>query len=151
MLRALQVSANNRRRLMSEQPAGRTAFFNEISDARRDSEEQLINESPVYANMVTEMSRIYGEQGRPNGLNQTHRILLALAMAVHSGSYSAIEWCMTRALNHGANHDQIRDAMDVALLNGGTFTVANFRFANEALGLRNEFRARSKPLTQAHT
>jgi alkylhydroperoxidase/carboxymuconolactone decarboxylase family protein YurZ len=97
----------------------------------------------VYADMVESMTRVYGEQGRPNGLDQTQRILIAFAMAMHSGSESAIEWCSTRAINHGASEGQIRDAMDVALLNGGTFAVANFRFAQRALGVRQQFRRRS--------
>jgi alkylhydroperoxidase/carboxymuconolactone decarboxylase family protein YurZ len=113
--------------------------INAINDERRELEDELTKNSPVYADQVKNMSRVYGERGRPDGLDQTQRILIALAMAVHSGTESAIEWTITRALNHGANEAQIRDAMDVALLNGGTFAVSNFRFAQQALQVRNEF------------
>jgi alkylhydroperoxidase/carboxymuconolactone decarboxylase family protein YurZ len=111
-------------------------IVNAINDSRRALESELIDQSPVYAEFVKQMGRVYGERGRPDGLDQTQRVLMALAMAVHSGSQSAIEWTVTRAINHGASEAQIRDTMDVALLNGGTFTVSNFRFAHEALGVR---------------
>jgi alkylhydroperoxidase/carboxymuconolactone decarboxylase family protein YurZ len=111
-------------------------LVNAINDDRRDLEGELVEQSPVYADFVKQMGRVYGQGGRPGGLDQTQRILMALAMAVHSGSQSSIEWTMTRALNHGASEAQIRDAMDVALLNGGTFAVANFRFAHEAFATR---------------
>jgi alkylhydroperoxidase/carboxymuconolactone decarboxylase family protein YurZ len=126
---------------MAGQP-GRSSvgLINDINDRRREMEDDLTRLSPIYADLVKNMSRVYGERGRPNGLDQTQRVLVALAMAVHSGSPSAVEWTVTRAVNHGANEDQIRDAMDVALLNGGTFAVANFRFAEEALRTRLEDR-----------
>jgi alkylhydroperoxidase/carboxymuconolactone decarboxylase family protein YurZ len=111
-------------------------LVNAVNDNRRALEDELIEQSPVYADFVKQMGRVYGERGRPDGLDQTQRVLIALAMAVHSGSQSSIEWTMTRAINHGASEAQIRDAMDVALLNGGTFTVANFRFAHEAFRVR---------------
>ncbi len=119
--------------------AATTETINTINDQRRELEDELTKNSPVYADLVRNMSRTYGERGRPDGLDQTQRILIALAMAVHSGTESSIEWTVTRALNHGANEAQIRDALDVALLNGGTFAVANFRFALQTLQVRREF------------
>lgn len=113
-----------------------TEVIDQIPDERRDLEQELTKTSPVYADQARQMARVYGERGRPDGLDQIQRILIALAMAVQSGNKSAIEWTVTRALNHGATEAQIRDAMDVALLNGGTFAVANFRFAHQALRLR---------------
>ena len=113
-----------------------TQAVESIPDERRDLEQELIEASPVYAENVKQMARVYGRSGRPDGLDQTQRILLALGMAVYGGTESSIEWTITRALNHGATEAQIRDAMDVALLNGGTFAVANFRFAHQALKLR---------------
>lgn len=109
---------------------------NAVNDIRREFEAELIDRSPVYAELVKHMSRVYGERQKSDGLDQTQRVLIAVAMAVHSGSKSAVEWTVTRAVNHGASEAQIRDAMDVALLNGGTFAVSNFRFGHEALQVR---------------
>ena len=107
-----------------------------IADHRRAAEDDLLAKSPIYARMVEQMSETYGERKQSDGLDQTTRILLALGMAVHSGSNSSVEWTITRALNHGASEEQIRDTIDVALLNGGTFAVANARFAFTAMETR---------------
>jgi alkylhydroperoxidase/carboxymuconolactone decarboxylase family protein YurZ len=106
------------------------------NDVRRGMEDELRKHSDVYAEMVDRMGAIYGKGEKPDGLGQTERILIALGMAVGSGSPSAVEWTITRALNHGASEQKIRDAIDVALTNHGTFSVANARFAYEALGVR---------------
>jgi alkylhydroperoxidase/carboxymuconolactone decarboxylase family protein YurZ len=108
-------------------------LINEIREDRRDIESEMRNISPVYAEQVKLMARVYGEKENEGGLSQIHRILIALGMAVHSGRESSIDWTITRAFNHGATEQMIRETIDVALLNGGTFTVANARFAFRAL------------------
>ena len=107
-----------------------------ISDHRRALEEDLIAKSPIYGRMVEQISETYGEGQQDGGLDQTTRILLALGMAVHSGSKSSVEWTVTRAINHGASPQQIQDTIDIALLNGGTFAVAAARFAHQAAETR---------------
>ncbi len=107
-----------------------------ISDIRRQTEGALVKNSSVYAAQVKSMSEIYGKGTKKYALDQTQRILIALGMAIYGGSESAVEWTVTRALNHGANEQMIRETIDIALLNGGTFTVSNARFAYNALGLR---------------
>src|SRR5215208_6142125 len=109
---------------------------NLINDTRRAMEDQLRKRSEVYDEMVERMRKVYGDEKKDDGLDQTNRILIALAMAVGSGTQSAVEWTMTRALNHGASEQMILDAIDVALTNRGTFAVANARFAYEALNVR---------------
>jgi alkylhydroperoxidase/carboxymuconolactone decarboxylase family protein YurZ len=109
---------------------------NDIAQERRRTEQEFRKTSSVYETLVEQMGEVYGEEQRKDGLNQTQRILIALGMAVHSGSESSIDWTITRALNHGATAQMIRDAIDVALLNGGTFAVANARFALETLKYR---------------
>ena len=115
----------------------------QIADDRRDMEETLVKNSAVYAALVDQMGRVYGARSQKDGLDQTQRILIALAMAVQSGTESAVEWTITRALNHGATEQMVRDAIDVALLNGGTFTISNARFAYSSLALRQVARSRS--------
>jgi alkylhydroperoxidase/carboxymuconolactone decarboxylase family protein YurZ len=109
---------------------------NRINDTRRALEDELRSKSSVYSEMVERMSQVYGEERKDDGLDQTDRILIGVAMAVGSGSESAVEWTVTRAVNHGASEQQIRDAVDVALTNRGTFAVSNARFAYEALAAR---------------
>ena len=109
---------------------------NLINDTRRALEDELRSRSPVYSEMVERMAQVYGEERKDDGLDQRERILIGVAMAVGSGSESAVEWTVTRALNHGASEQQIRDAIDVALTNRGTFAVANARFAYEAVAAR---------------
>jgi alkylhydroperoxidase/carboxymuconolactone decarboxylase family protein YurZ len=118
---------------------------NLINESRRESEDELVSQSSVYAEMVDRMAAVYGEETKPDGLDQGHRILIAVAMAVGSGSESAVEWTVTRAVNHGASEQQIRDAVDIALTNRGTFAVANARFAYEALRARLKAPRRSPP------
>jgi alkylhydroperoxidase/carboxymuconolactone decarboxylase family protein YurZ len=108
--------------------------FDAVADARRDAEDKMRSASVVYDHQVELMNRIYGSSG--NGLGQTQRLVLAFAMAVHSGSESTIEWTTTRALNHGATEEMLHDAIDIALLNGGTFAVANARVAFAAIAYR---------------
>ena len=108
----------------------------QLADDRRDFESILLKRSTIYPVLVDQMKRVYGEDHKDGGLSQTHKILIAVAMAVHSGSTSSLEWTITRAVNHGATDEMIRDAVDVALLNGGTFAVSNARFAVAALDLR---------------
>jgi alkylhydroperoxidase/carboxymuconolactone decarboxylase family protein YurZ len=104
-----------------------------IRGARREYEIDLRNASPVYAQQVELMRRVYGANQEENGLNQVQRILIALGMAINSGHPSSVEWCITRALNHRATKQMILDAVDVALLNGGTFAVHNARLVIEVL------------------
>jgi alkylhydroperoxidase/carboxymuconolactone decarboxylase family protein YurZ len=106
-----------------------------IADARRDMEQELRGGSRIYTRMVQEMAEIYGE-GELGGLDQQQRILIALGMAVHGGAKSAVEWTITRALNHGVSEEAIRGTIDIALLNGGTFAVSNARFGYETLLVR---------------
>jgi alkylhydroperoxidase/carboxymuconolactone decarboxylase family protein YurZ len=107
-----------------------------IAEERRGMEKLLLDHSSVYKVLVEQMGRVYGEEHKKDGLSQVHKMLIAVAMAVQSGSESAVEWTITRAVNHGASDQMIRDAVDVALLNGGTFTVSNARFAYGATALR---------------
>jgi alkylhydroperoxidase/carboxymuconolactone decarboxylase family protein YurZ len=109
---------------------------NEIAANRRENEFQLRKASPVYAGMMERTSQVFGEKGRDGGLDQLTRILIALGTAVQAGSESSIDWTITRAVNHGANEAMILDAIDVALLNGGNFAVANARFAFDVLRYR---------------
>lgn len=115
----------------------------QIAGDRRDMEETLVRSSAVYATLVEQMGKVYGGRSNKDGLDQTQRILIALAMAVQNGSESAVEWTITRALNHGAKEQMIKDAIDIALLNGGTFTISNARFAYSSLALRQLSRAGS--------
>jgi alkylhydroperoxidase/carboxymuconolactone decarboxylase family protein YurZ len=112
------------------------AIAEQLAEDRRELESILLKRSSVYPVLVDQMKRVYGEDRKDGGLSQTHKILIAVAMAVQSGSKSALEWTITRAVNHGATDEMIRDAVDVALLNGGTFAVSNARFAVAALDVR---------------
>ncbi|MCB1056661.1 MAG: carboxymuconolactone decarboxylase family protein [Acidobacteria bacterium] len=121
---------------MSDSKDSIESRIDEIAAFRRESEYDLRDVSPVYASQMESTTSVFGEQGRKGGLAQVHRILIALGTAVQAGSESTIDWTITRALNHGANEAMILDAIDVALLNGGNFTVANARFAYRALKYR---------------
>jgi alkylhydroperoxidase/carboxymuconolactone decarboxylase family protein YurZ len=102
---------------------------------RRSMEDVLLKHSTLYPVLVEQMKRVYSDS--PNGgLKQAYKMLIAVAMAVHSGSESAVEWTITRAVNHGASDEMIRDAVDVALLNGGTFAVSQARLAIATTALR---------------
>jgi alkylhydroperoxidase/carboxymuconolactone decarboxylase family protein YurZ len=101
---------------------------------RRAMEDVLLKRSTIYPVLVDQMKRVYSDN--PSGLSQVHKMLIAVAMAVHSGAESAVEWTITRAVNHGATDEMIRDAVDVALLNGGTFAVSQARLAIAATALR---------------
>jgi alkylhydroperoxidase/carboxymuconolactone decarboxylase family protein YurZ len=116
-----------------------------MADERRDMEETLLKHSSVYPVLVEQMAKVYGEH-KSEGLDQVHRILIAVAMAVQSGQQSAVEWTITRAINHGATDQMIRDAVDVALLNGGTFAVSNARLAHGAMQVRRAVARKSKPV-----
>lgn len=107
-----------------------------IADMRKDMEKALRRSSSIYNTQVKNMEQIYGEEQKNMSLNQLQRILIALGMAVLSGSESSIEWTITRALNHGGDEKMIRETIDIALLNGGTFVVSNARFAYNTLELR---------------
>jgi alkylhydroperoxidase/carboxymuconolactone decarboxylase family protein YurZ len=121
---------------MAESMSSYEATAEHISQERRDLEDILLKRSSVYPVLVDQMKRVYGEDRKDGGLSQAHKILIAVAMAVQSGSKSSLEWTITRAVNHGASDQMIRDAIDVALLNGGTFAVSNARFAVAALDIR---------------
>ena len=120
---------------MSDDKNG-SKVINQIAENRRETERLIRERSGVYRAQVHLMQEIYGEKGRKNGLSQRERMLVAVGAAVQSGSESSIEWTVTRALNHGASKEMVEDAIDIALLNGGTFVVANARFAFEVLDLR---------------
>jgi len=109
----------------------------EIALLRREMEGHLLKSSPVYAEQIKLTPTLYGKNHlRHGGLNQRDRILLAVGMAVHSGAESNIEWTITRAVNHGISDAEVQDAIDVALFNGGSFTVPRARFAYNTLALR---------------
>jgi alkylhydroperoxidase/carboxymuconolactone decarboxylase family protein YurZ len=107
-------------------------------------EEELRERSPVYRDQVQLMADVFGERHETDGLDQRQRILIALGMAVQGGPKSAVEWTMTRALNHGASEQMIQETIDIALLTGGTFAVSNARFAYEAMRVRQQFPQKSK-------
>ena len=92
--------------------------------------------------IVDQLAKVLGPTHKKGGLDQTQRILVALGMAVQSGSDSAIEWTMTRAMNHGASKEQIIDTLDVALLYGGGLAVAGVRFAYNTMRVRESLRVR---------
>jgi alkylhydroperoxidase/carboxymuconolactone decarboxylase family protein YurZ len=114
---------------MREFKAKKEERVNPIATERRSMEAEFRGGSPVYNRMVEQISEVFGEPQVKGGLNQTERILIALGMAVQNGTPSSIDWTITRALNHGATEQMIRETIDIALLNGGTFVVANARFA----------------------
>lgn len=107
----------------------------EAAENRRSMEDVLLKRSTVYPVLVEQMKRVYSDSPK-GGLKQVDKMLIAVAMAVHGGSESSVEWTITRAVNHGASDEMIRDAIDVALLNGGTFAVAQARLAIAATALR---------------
>src|SRR5262245_11018415 len=102
----------------------------QIRQDRRSVEGDMRRHYPVYAEQVRQMQRIYCGGG---ALNQIQRILIACGMSLLSGEESSIEWCISRALNHGGTVPMLREVIDVALLNGGTFVVPKARFAHEYL------------------
>ncbi len=121
---------------MAEKPENQTVV--DIRKTRRAAEEELLAASPVYRNHVEMIREVYGPKQTKGGLTQTERILIALGLAIHSGSESAVDWTLSRARNHGASEQMIRDAIDVALLTGGGLAVANARFAYEVLRIPTE-------------
>ncbi|HLJ14267.1 MAG TPA: carboxymuconolactone decarboxylase family protein [Bryobacteraceae bacterium] len=121
---------------MAQIPGSFQDTTEQIADDRRDMETILLKNSSVYPVLVEQMKKVYGATKTDGGLDQVHKMLIGVAMAVQSGTESAVEWTITRALNHGATDQMIRDAVDVALLNGGTFTVSNARFAHAAIDVR---------------
>jgi alkylhydroperoxidase/carboxymuconolactone decarboxylase family protein YurZ len=129
---------------MAAEPKSLNEIANRISDERRSMEEILLKHSSVYPVLVQQMEKVYGDEKKKDGLDQVHKMLIAVAMAVQTGSESSVEWTITRAVNHGASDQMIRDAVDVALLNGGTFSVANARFAYAATSLRRVAPRKSK-------
>ena len=102
-----------------------------IRTVRGDSEEELKQAVPIYAEQVRQMEFLYGEHQGNRELKQQERLLIALGMALISGSPSAVEWTTTRCKNHGVRQGQINEVIELALLNGGTFVVANARFAHQ--------------------
>jgi alkylhydroperoxidase/carboxymuconolactone decarboxylase family protein YurZ len=100
-----------------------------IRKTRRKFEKELLDASPVYRNHVDMIRRVYGQEQVKGGLTQTERILIAFGLAIHSGTESSVDWTLSRARNHGATEQMIREAIDVALLTGGGLAVANARFA----------------------
>jgi alkylhydroperoxidase/carboxymuconolactone decarboxylase family protein YurZ len=121
-------------------------FIDELADNRRDMEVELRRESWLYAQHVENLRAIYGGRSkRSGGLDATTRILIALGNAVLAGSDSAIEFTITRALNHGATEAKIKDTIEVALLNGGGMATSRVRFAFEVLSHRLRVPRRSKP------
>lgn len=112
-------------------------LMEEIADLRRDAEPILLEDSKAYRSIVDLIKNTLDpEKIEKDGLDQTHRMLIALGIAISNGSKSSIEWTMTRALNHGANDRMIKDAIDVGLLMGGGSAVASVRSAYNALNLR---------------
>lgn len=104
---------------------------------RRALEFELRDQLPSYQEHTDLISRTLGEAPlRSKGLNQTNRILVALGIVLNGSSQSAIEYAITRAVNHGATEDMILDVLDVAILTGGGHVVSNVRFAYEALKFR---------------
>jgi alkylhydroperoxidase/carboxymuconolactone decarboxylase family protein YurZ len=116
----------------------------DYATSRREMEATLLENSPIYTHQVKMMRDVYGKSSNSAGMTQRERILLGIGMAVYAGPESAIEWTVTRAVNHGAGSEAIRDAIDVALLNGGTFATARARFAYNALALRLKHPAKSE-------
>jgi len=110
---------------------------------RRDMESTMLSNSEVYADQVRWMEKIYGDTEPGAELDQLTRILIAFGMAMVSGAESSVEWTITRALNHGATEKMLSEAIDVALLNGGTFAVQRARFAMNTIALRRVSAARS--------
>jgi alkylhydroperoxidase/carboxymuconolactone decarboxylase family protein YurZ len=108
-----------------------------LAAKRRDLEFELREQLPSYQEHTNLISKTLGEAPlRSKGLNQTNRILVALGIVLNGSSQSAIEFAITRAVNHGANEEMIKDVLDVAMLTGGGHVVSNVRFAYEALKFR---------------
>lgn len=117
-----------------------------LSEVRRNVEKELIERSHIYKNFVGMVSDFFGEKNATkDGLDQTHRILIALGVAIATGSESAIEWNITRALNHGATDRMIQDVLDTCLLTGGGMAVAPVRFAYNSFSMRKVMPMKSNP------
>jgi len=100
-----------------------------ISDLRRESEKYLLETSPVYKSQVAMIKSVFDED-KKGGLDQTQKLLVNLGIAVYSGKDSAIDWAMTRVLNHGGTDEMIRDVIEIAGLNGGSLSMASVRKAH---------------------
>ncbi len=108
-----------------------------LAAKRRALEFELREQLPSYQEHTNLISKNLGEDPlRKGGLNQTNRILVALGIVLNGSSESAIEFAVTRAVNHGATEEMIMDVLDVAILTGGGHVISNVRFAYEALKFR---------------
>jgi hypothetical protein len=106
----------------------------QIRKDRRSLEADMLKSSAVYKNHIDMVSKVYGASQTPGEFDQTHLTLVALT----SGTKSAVDWTLSRARNHGATEQMIRDTIDVALLTGGGMAVANARFAFGSLRIPTE-------------
>jgi alkylhydroperoxidase/carboxymuconolactone decarboxylase family protein YurZ len=109
----------------------------QITKQRKNLEFELREVLPTYQDHTNLITKVLGEEYlRKGGLSQTNRMLVALGVAVNSGNESMIEFCVTRALNHGGTEQGILDVLDVSMLTGGGTVVAGVRFAYNTLKFR---------------
>lgn len=113
-----------------------------ISTARRDAEKTLLKESYVYRNQIDMIKSIFDEQAK-SSLSQTTKLLINLGIGIHSGKESAIDWGITRALNHGATEEMIKEVIEIVGLNSGALGISSVRTAHNVLRLRKIRRPKS--------
>ena len=112
------------------------------SEIRRESEKNLLDEFPIYNQQVRLIKSVFSEDTK-GALDQTQRLLVNLGIAIYSGKESAIDWSITRALNHGASAEMIKDVIEVAALNSGSLGMSSIRIAHNILNLRKIKRPKS--------
>lgn len=84
-----------------------------IASDRRSVEIELREVLKAYGEQVNTISRVLGEEKlRKNGLTQAQRMVINLGIAITQGSESAIEWSITRALNHEVDESGVKDVIE---------------------------------------
>ena len=104
------------------------------STTRRATEQMLTENSNVYKQQVDQISSVFADNKK--GLGQTQKLLINLGIAIYSGKDSAIDWSITRVLNHGGTADMVKEVIEIAALNGGTLSMSSVRMAYNVLELR---------------
>ena len=84
-----------------------------IAADRRSVEFELREKLPAYAEQVSTISRVLGKAKiRKEGLTQAQRMIVNLGIAITQGSESAIEWSITRALNHEVAESAVEEVIE---------------------------------------
>lgn len=93
-----------------------------------------LSQSHIYKQLVDMTNKfLQGGSGRKAGLDMKEKVLVLLGIHATHGTDQAIHFSITGALQAGITHEQIQDALELALLTGGGQAVARVQFAANVL------------------